>query len=158
MSWNLFNPYSTTQPSIAPSLEQDLCNRARAAALADLKSNLKSNIKSLSFQLQAGEKVLALLQARASKALDIVTTALLPYDEDQEEQVDSVYLGEKWAMQEVKRRLALQEECDVAAALLNAKKKLVRMRSTRVECLRRELVDLGEWVGDERELGGRVGG
>jgi len=59
-------------------------------------------------------------------------------------------------MQEVKRRLALQEECDVAAALLNAKKKLVRMRSTRVECLRRELVDLGEWVGDERELGGRV--
>jgi len=83
-SWNLFNPYSTTQPSIAPSLEQDLCNRARAAALADLKSNLKS----LSFQLQAGEKVLALLQARTSKALDVVTTALLPYDEDQEEQVD----------------------------------------------------------------------
>ena len=151
-SWNLFNPYTTTQSPIAPSLEQDLRNRARAAALAHLKSNLEY----LSIQLQAEQNALAHLQDRARKALDAVTAALVPYDEDQEEKVDSVYFSGKWAIEEVKKRLALQEAYDVAAALMNAKEKLVRMRRTRVECLRRELVDLGEWVGGDIEDGGSV--
>lgn len=150
-SWHLSNLYTTTQSPIAPSLEQDLRNRARAAALADLKSNLES----LTIELQAEQNALAHLQDRARKALDAVTAALIPY-EDQEEKVDPIYLSEKWAIQEVKRRLSLQEAYDAAAALMNAKEKLVRIRRTRLECLRRELVDLGEWVGGDMEDGGGV--
>lgn len=139
-----------------PSLQQELADapfwkafdeakdrdNARAFAIQSTKDHAKTTF----LNLLAEERALAVLRARALKAQDAATTALLPIDED------SIPVSLKWAMKEVKRRLALQEEYDAALALLNTKEMWVRLRRAKMESMKRELIAVGQWKYVERDI------
>ncbi|PVH78717.1 hypothetical protein DL98DRAFT_237919 [Cadophora sp. DSE1049] len=155
--WQYTDPTRTMQPDTPPSLEQEQREapykkafheaEARRRAHAFAVEQLRSEAERTFLHLFQEEKALALLQDRAFRAQEAATTALLPVDEN----VGSISL--KWAMKEVKRRLVLQEELDVAMALLNPKEMWVRSRRNKMESLKRELDDLGEWEAVEKAVG-----
>ncbi|KAK0104941.1 hypothetical protein ONS95_005202 [Cadophora gregata] len=133
--------------SLQSFIEAQLRAHARETAIRILKAKAKQTF----WHLQDEERAVIALKADFVEAVGVFMEAVLtPLGEEWPEDPSPVSMD--WAIEQVERKLVLQEEADAAYVVWKSREMGARMTRSKMEGLKCVLIEFGEWKGVQADI------